>query len=62
MTERVVVTGIGLVTPVGEDKKSTWDSLLKGKSGIDYISLFDAEGFESRIAAEVDGFDGAALL
>lgn len=62
MTERVVVTGIGLVTPVGEDKKTTWDSLLKGKSGIDYISLFDAEGFESRIAAEVDGFDGAALL
>ena len=62
MADRVVVTGIGLVTPVGSDRKTTWDSLLQGKSGIDYISLFDAEGFTSRIAAEVDGFDAAALL
>jgi 3-oxoacyl-[acyl-carrier-protein] synthase II len=62
MADRVVVTGIGLVTPVGSDRKSTWESLLEGKSGIDYISLFDAEGFESRIAAEVDDFDPAALL
>ena len=62
MTDRVVVTGIGLVTPVGSDRKSTWDGLLAGKSGADYISLFDAEGFTSRIAAEVNGFDGAAIL
>ncbi len=62
MTDRVVVTGIGLVTPIGSDRKSTWASLLEGQSGIDYISLFDAEGFTSRIAAEVDGFDAAALL
>tara|TARA_B100000029_G_scaffold480752_1_gene529077 strand:- start:725 stop:1963 length:1239 start_codon:yes stop_codon:yes gene_type:complete len=62
MADRVVVTGIGLVTPVGEDRKSTWKSLVEGKSGIDYISLFDAEDYESRIAAEVNGFDGAALL
>ncbi len=57
MADRVVVTGIGLVTPVGSDRNTTWDSLLDGKSGIDYISLFDAEGFESRIAAEVNDFD-----
>ena len=62
MADRVVVTGIGLVTPVGEDRKSTWKSLVEGKSGIDYISLFDAEDYESRIAAEVNGFDGAAIL
>jgi 3-oxoacyl-[acyl-carrier-protein] synthase II len=62
MTDRVVVTGIGLVTPVGSDRKTTWNSLLEGKSGIDYISLFDAEGFESRIAAEVKDFDAAPVL
>jgi len=62
MTDRVVVTGIGLVTPVGSDRKTTWNSLLEGKSGIDYISLFDAEGFESRIAAEVNDFDAAPIL
>jgi len=62
MAERVVVTGIGLVTPVGLDKKSTWTSLMEGKSGIDYISLFDPEGFETRIAAEVDGFDADGIL
>ena len=62
MTDRVVVTGIGLVTPVGLYRKTTWDSLLEGKSGIDYISLFDAEGFESRIAAEVNDFDAAPIL
>lgn len=62
METRVVVTGIGLVTPLGLDRKSTWRALLAGQSGVDYISSFDAEGFTSRIAAEVDGFDPAGLL
>jgi 3-oxoacyl-[acyl-carrier-protein] synthase II len=44
------------------DRKSTWDSLIEGKSGIDYISLFDAEGYESRIAGEVNEFDATATL
>ena len=46
MSNRVVVTGIGLKTPVGLDRGKTWDALLKGTSGIDKISSFDAEEFE----------------
>jgi len=62
MTDRVVVTGTGLVTPVGLNSESTWNSLVAGRSGIDYISLFDTEGYESRIAGEVDEFDATAAL
>ena len=62
MTDRVVVTGIGLVTPIGLNSESTWNSLVEGRSGIDYISLFDAEGYESRIAGEVDEFDATTAL
>lgn len=62
MESRVVVTGIGLVTPLGLDRKSTWKALLDGESGIDHISSFDAEGFTTRIAAEVKGFEPAGLL
>ena len=62
MTDRVVVTGIGLVTPVGLNSESTRNSFDEGRSGIDYISLFDAEGYESRIAGEVDNFDASAAL
>ena len=42
---RIVVTGVGMVTPLGLDKQSTWDSLLAGKSGADTVSLFDVEPF-----------------
>ena len=62
MSERVVVTGLGLVTPVGLDRKSTWESLREGRSGVGDISLFDAEGFITRIAAEVQNFDAASRL
>ena len=58
---RVAITGLGLVTPVGNDVATTWDALLKGRSGGAPISLFDASGFPVRIAAEVKGFDDAAL-
>ena len=54
---RVVVTGIGMVTPVGRDVESTWASLLAGKSGVGPISHFDAHTFPTRIAAEVKNFD-----
>jgi beta-ketoacyl-acyl-carrier-protein synthase II len=58
---RVAITGIGLVTPVGNDVASTWRSVLEGRSGGAPISLFDASGFSTRIAAEVKGFDPSVL-
>ena len=53
---RVVVTGMGMVTPVGRDLETTWSALLAGKSGVGPISLFDARTFPTRIAAEVRDF------
>ena len=53
---RVVVTGMGMVTPVGRDLESTWSALLEGKSGVGPITLFDARTFPTRIAAEVKDF------
>jgi 3-oxoacyl-[acyl-carrier-protein] synthase II len=53
---RVAVTGVGLVTPVGNDVATTWDALLAGRSGGAPITIFDASGFSTRIAAEVKGF------
>ncbi|MGE3822541.1 MAG: beta-ketoacyl-ACP synthase II [Isosphaeraceae bacterium] len=53
---RVVVTGMGMVTPVGRDAESTWKALQEGRSGVGPISLFDASSFPTRIAAEVRGF------
>ena len=52
MQRRVVVTGMGMVTPVGHDLESTWSSLQEGRSGVGQISLFDAASFPTRIAAE----------
>ena len=58
---RVAITGIGLVTPVGNDVESTWRALLAGRSGGAAISLFDASGFPVHIAAEVKGFRDDAI-
>ena len=55
--KRVVVTGLGAVTPVGNDMRTTWESAVAGRSGIDFIRTFDTAGFPVRIAAEVKGFD-----
>jgi 3-oxoacyl-[acyl-carrier-protein] synthase II len=54
---RVVVTGLGAVTPVGNDVRSTWQSAVEGRSGIDFIRSFDASAFPVRVAAEVKDFD-----
>ena len=56
---RVAVTGLGAVTPVGEDVGSTWDAMLSGKSGIGQISLFDTDGYRTTIAGEVRGWEPA---
>jgi len=54
---RVAVTGLGAVTPIGNDAPSTWRAALAGESGIDFIRSFDASGYPVRIAAEVKDFD-----
>ena len=54
---RVAITGIGLVTPVGNDVATTWSALDGVKNGAASITLFDAAGFPTRIAAEVKGFN-----
>lgn len=57
INNRVVVTGIGILCPVGLDVSSTWEALIAGKSGIDYITLFDPEPFATKFGGEVKGFD-----
>ena len=54
---RVVITGSGAVTPVGNDIETMWDSLVNGKNGIDYIKSFDTEKLKVKVAAEVKDFD-----
>ena len=60
--ERVVVTGIGILSPLGLDIDTTWENLVAGKSGIDYITLFDPELFETKFAGEVKGFEPADYI
>ena len=59
---RVVVTGLGAVTPLGNDARATWDAALAGRSGIDWIRSFDASDFPVRVAAEVKDFDGSSVV
>lgn len=60
--KRVVVTGLGVVTPVGNDVPSFWGSLLAGRSGVGPITRFDASAYETRFAAEVKNFDPIPAL
>ena len=56
-SRRVVVTGLGIVSPLGNDLASSWDGIVNGRSGIGPITHFDASAFTTRIAGEVRGFD-----
>jgi 3-oxoacyl-[acyl-carrier-protein] synthase II len=57
MSRRVVVTGVGLVSPLGIGTEATWEGLVAGRSGVSAITRFDTTDFSSKIAGEVDGFD-----
>jgi 3-oxoacyl-[acyl-carrier-protein] synthase II len=59
---RVVVTGLGVISPLGNDVPSTWSALLAGRSGIGPITRFDASGLSCRIAGEVKGFDVTTVM
>lgn len=59
---RVVVTGIGAVTPIGNDAKTTWKGMKSGKNGIGFITRFDTEEFKVKVAAEVKNFDPTLYL
>lgn len=60
--DRVVITGMAAVTPLGLTVEETWNNMVEGKSGVDNITLFDASEFPVRIAAEVKGFDPSAHI
>ena len=60
--QRVFVTGLGVISPLGLDVQSTWKSIVAGKSGIDFITAFDTDGFDTTFAAEVRGFEPEAYL
>ena len=62
LERRVVITGIGLVTPLGNTKDATWQAILAGRSGIGPVTSFDASRLSSRIAGEVKGFDPTSVL
>ncbi|MGE4370074.1 MAG: beta-ketoacyl-ACP synthase II [Burkholderiaceae bacterium] len=57
MKRRVVITGLGIVSPVGNDIDSAWDNIVNGRSGVGRITRFDPSAFNAQIAAEVKGFD-----
>ncbi|HYI67483.1 MAG TPA: beta-ketoacyl-ACP synthase II [Candidatus Limnocylindrales bacterium] len=63
MTQRrAVVTGLGIVSPVGIGSEATWDALVSGRSGVADITLFDASPFDVHVAGEVKGFDASAYM
>ena len=62
MKNRVVVTGLGCISPLGNDAKSTWKGISEGQSGIDRITKFDPAAFRSQMAGEVKGFDPAPVV
>jgi 3-oxoacyl-[acyl-carrier-protein] synthase II len=61
-TKRVVVTGIGAITPIGNSVPEMWQAMKEGKSGVGPITLFDATNFKTQFAAEVKDFDITTIM
>ena len=61
-TKRIVVTGIGTLTPIGNNLASYWENLINGVSGADMITQFDASKFKTRFACEIKGFDPVEFM
>jgi len=62
MRKRVVITGLGCISPLGNDVSSLWKGIITGLSGVDYITHYDTREHRTKIAAEVKGFNGEALF
>jgi 3-oxoacyl-[acyl-carrier-protein] synthase II len=62
MRKRVVITGLGCISPVGNDVPNLWVNIIAGNSGVDFITHYDASDYKTKIAAEVKGFSGEALF
>ena len=61
-SHRVMVTGMGIISPLGLDVETTWNGIVNGHSGVDLITAFDTEGYDTHFAAEVKGFDPESYL
>ena len=61
-SRRVAVTGLGIISPIGQDKDSVWDSLVHGRSGLKKITRFDPSPYEAQVAGEVNDFDGTQWM
>ena len=59
---RVVVTGLGVISPVGNDKDTAWSNLVNGVSGLGPITYFDTEPYEAKVAGEVHDFDAKVWM
>ncbi|MCH5373826.1 MAG: beta-ketoacyl-[acyl-carrier-protein] synthase II, partial [Planctomycetes bacterium] len=57
MRRRVVITGTGVINPMGHDVETVWEGLKEGRSGVGYITIFDASSFPTRISAEIKDWD-----
>ena len=62
MDRRVVITGMGAVTPIGNDVNTFWNNAKEGKLGIDYITIIDKESVDVKVAGEVKNFDPEAIV